>query len=94
MKGDVGVGLISKAFKMMQIKNLVELLYKKTLEEQQLLAMPESPERDKKIGYIEMGKSAAVEIMQIFSHSPHVLEELPESSKVRINYLFKFSDLI
>jgi hypothetical protein len=82
MRGDVGVGLTSKAFKMIQVKDLVELLYKKTIEEQQLCNQMESPERDSKIQYIELGKSAAIEIMQIFANSPHVVDELSESSKV------------
>ena len=88
MRGNVGVTLISKAFKMIKIKDLVDLLYDQTQREH---IARKSTGNETLIKYIQTAKSAAVDIMlTFFLNSSHALDDLPDCSKVKHLVLFKY----
>jgi len=80
MRGNIGVTLISKAFKMIKIKDLVDLLYDQTIREHNAKKLKGN---DNLIKYIQTAKSAAIDIMlTFFMNSNHALDDLPDCSKV------------
>ena len=90
MRGKVGVTLISKAFKMIKIKDLVNLLHKQTEREHMLIHLEQdlSDENAQIIKHIQTAKSAAIDIMlTFFGNSAHSLDELPDCSKVLFEYV-------
>ena len=84
MKGNVGVTLISKAFKMIKIKDLVDLLFDQTTREH---TAKKTKGNESLIKSIQTAKSAAIDIMlTFFMNSNHALDDLPDCSKVKYCY--------
>jgi len=85
MESEVGVSLISKAFKMFQIKDLISLLLERTKQEREMIHHKKEADL---LMSIEIAKSSTIEIILIFSQSSnHVIDELPNCAKELFDYI-------